>query len=167
MKRLGSWLFFSHAVGIYLCTKNFSLGCHSWIYGLANEPCPWETWYSFKSLAPCYNCYIIMFWIQGRMYWFREVLSQLLTGTMSTCRAIVNFHGNMLHTLYQGQFYDSKNKKSAYDNIATYTQSQFRNLKAKSMHIIHHAVIRWFLPWTYTDSLWSALALNNTMRVLN
>jgi len=42
---------------------------------------------------------------------------------MSTYRAIVNFHGNMLHTLYQGQLDDSKNKKSAYDNIATYTQS--------------------------------------------
>ena len=64
---------------------------------------------------------------------------------MPTYRAIVNFHGNMLHTLYQGQLDDSKNKKSVYDNIATYTQSQFRNLKAKSMHIIHHAVIRWFL----------------------
>ena len=52
-----------------------------------------------------------------------EVLPQSVTGAMSTYRAIVNFHGNMLHTLYQGQLDDSKNKESAYDNIATYTQS--------------------------------------------
>ena len=43
-----------------------------------------------------------------------EVLPQSVTGAMSTYRAIVNFHGNMLYTLYQGQLDDSKNKKSAY-----------------------------------------------------
>ena len=54
------------------------------------------------------------------MYRLREVLSQSLTRTMSTYRAIVNFHGNMLHTLYQEQLDDVKNKKSAYDTNPWY-----------------------------------------------
>ena len=88
---------------------------------------PWETWYSFTATNPWHHAitrYIIMFWIQGRMYWFREVLSQS-TGTMSTYRAIVNFHGaivnfhgNMLqmHTLPRTvRCMTQEQKKSVYD----------------------------------------------------
>ena len=90
-----------------------SLVLQAWSYWA----CPWETWYSFTATNPWHHAitrYIIMFWIQGRMYWFREVLSQS-TGTMSTYRAIVNFYGNMLHMHTTVRCMTQRTKKSVYD----------------------------------------------------
>ena len=56
-----------------------------------------------------------MFWIQGRCIDLGKSYPMQSTGAMSMYRAIINFHGNMLHTLYQEQL-DAwlKEQKSLY-----------------------------------------------------